>query len=167
MIFRPDAGGLLTVKRTRTLENFRLVLRPNVLLRPNGFSVTVVVLRSTTVTSRIAGCLPPVLVGGSTVNSSSQILVNSTGEPLSAAGPCRVVAWLTRSHCAPVSPRDSDLSQSGGGPEPYDSFRVQCCFTSNLGFREIQVQVDVQTSDVMAGAGGGEGPAPDVRHQPG
>ena len=45
------------------------------------------------------------------------------------------------------------ISQSGGGLEPYDSFRVQC-FASNLGFREIQVQVDVQTSDVMAGAGG-------------
>ncbi len=61
------------------------------------------------VTSRIAGCLPPVLVGGPTVNSSSKILVNSTGEPLSTAGQCRVVAWQTRSHCSPVSPRDSDL----------------------------------------------------------
>ncbi len=61
------------------------------------------------VTSRIAGCLPPVMVGGPTINSSSQILVNSTGEPLSAAGPCRVVAWPTGSHCAPVSPRNSDL----------------------------------------------------------
>jgi len=81
------------------------------LLRPNGFSVTVVirVRRSTTVTSQIAGFLPLVLVGGSTVNSSLQILVNSTGEQLSAAGPCRVVAWPTRSHCSPVSPRDSDL----------------------------------------------------------
>ncbi len=79
------------------------------MLRPNGFSVTVVIRLSTTVSSRIAGCLPPVLVGGLTVNSSSQILVNSTGEPLSAAGPCRVVAWPTRSHCAPVNPRDSDL----------------------------------------------------------
>jgi hypothetical protein len=28
MIFRPDAGGLLTIKRTRTLGNFRLVF-PN------------------------------------------------------------------------------------------------------------------------------------------
>ncbi len=60
-------------------------------------------------TSRIAGCLLPMLDGGSTVNSISQILVNSTGEPLSIAGPCRVVAWPNRSHCAPVSPRDSDL----------------------------------------------------------
>ncbi len=31
-------------------------------------------------------------------------------------------------------------------------------------FREMQV--DVRTSDVMAGAGGGAGPSPDVRHQP-
>jgi hypothetical protein len=58
------------------------------------------------------------------------------------------------------------ISQSGGGLEPYDSFRVQC-FASNLGFWEIQVQVDFQTSDVMAGAGGGTGPILDVRHQPG
>ena len=34
------------------------------------------------------------------------------------------------------------------------------CRAAKLGFREIQV--DVRTSDVMAGAGGGAGPAPDV-----
>ncbi len=38
------------------------------------------------------------------------------------------------------------------------------CFAVKLGFREIQV--DVWTSDVMAGAGGAAGPAPDVQHQP-
>ena len=38
------------------------------------------------------------------------------------------------------------------------------CRAAKLGIREIQV--DVRTSDVMAGAGGGAGPAPDVRHQP-
>ncbi len=38
------------------------------------------------------------------------------------------------------------------------------CFASKLGFLEIQV--DVLTSDVMDGAGGAVGPAPDVRHQP-
>ena len=40
------------------------------------------------------------------------------------------------------------------------------CRAAKLGIREIQV--DVLTSDVMAGAraGGGAGPAPDVRHQP-
>ena len=39
----------------------------------------------------------------------------------------------------------------------------QCC-AAKMGFREIRVEV--RTSDVMAGAGGGAGPAPDVRHQP-
>ncbi len=34
MIFRLDAGGLLTIKRTRTLENFRLVLWPKFCLGP-------------------------------------------------------------------------------------------------------------------------------------
>ena len=38
------------------------------------------------------------------------------------------------------------------------------CRAAKLGIREIQV--DVLTSDAMAGAGGGAGPAPDVRHQP-
>ncbi len=38
MIFRPDAGGLLFIKRTGTLENFRQVLfRPNLLARVNLF----------------------------------------------------------------------------------------------------------------------------------
>ncbi len=38
------------------------------------------------------------------------------------------------------------------------------CSAANMGIREIQV--DVCTSDIMAGAGGGAGPTPDVRHQP-
>ena len=51
------------------------------------------------------------------------------------------------------------VSQPGGSLAP-----SKPCFTSKLGFREIQV--DVRTSDVMAGAGGAVGPAPDVQHQP-
>ena len=38
------------------------------------------------------------------------------------------------------------------------------CRAAKLGIREIQV--DVRTSNVMAGVGGGAGPAPDVRHHP-
>ena len=38
------------------------------------------------------------------------------------------------------------------------------CRAAKLGIREIQV--DVLTSDVMAGVGGGAGPAPDVRVGP-
>ena len=38
------------------------------------------------------------------------------------------------------------------------------CRAAKLGIQKIHV--DVQTSDVMAGAGGGAGPAPDVQHQP-
>jgi hypothetical protein len=30
----------------------------------------------------------------------------------------------------------------------------------------LEIQVDVRTSDVMVGASGAAGPAPDVRHQP-
>jgi hypothetical protein len=107
MILRPDAGGLLTISAREPLEIFRLVLRPKFCFGPMGFFCHC--SNPMAVTSRIAGCLLPVLAGGSTINSSSQILVNSTGEQLSAARPCRVVAWPTQSHCAPVSPRDSDL----------------------------------------------------------
>jgi hypothetical protein len=38
------------------------------------------------------------------------------------------------------------------------------CSAAKMGIREIQVEF--RTSDVMAGAGGAAGPAPDVRHQP-
>ena len=38
------------------------------------------------------------------------------------------------------------------------------CFAAGLGFKEIHVEA--RPGDVMAGAGGSAGPAPDVRHQP-
>ena len=38
------------------------------------------------------------------------------------------------------------------------------CRAADLGYREIQVEA--RAGDVMAGAGGAAGPAPDVRHQP-
>jgi hypothetical protein len=38
------------------------------------------------------------------------------------------------------------------------------CRAAKMGIR--QIQVEVQTADVMAGAGGAAGPAPDVQHQP-
>ena len=38
------------------------------------------------------------------------------------------------------------------------------CRAADLGYREIQVEA--LAGDVMAGAGGAAGPAPDVRHQP-
>ena len=40
----------------------------------------------------------------------------------------------------------------------------KACFAADLGFKEIHVEA--RPGDVMAGAGGGAGPAPDVRHQP-
>ncbi len=38
------------------------------------------------------------------------------------------------------------------------------CSAAKMGIR--QIQVDVRTAGVMAGAGGAAGPAPDVQHQP-
>jgi hypothetical protein len=38
------------------------------------------------------------------------------------------------------------------------------CFAADLGFKEKHVEA--RAGDVMAGAGGAAGPAPDVRHQP-
>ena len=41
---------------------------------------------------------------------------------------------------------------------------VKPCFAAGLSFKEIHVEA--LPGDVMAGAGGAAGPAPDVRHQP-
>ena len=40
----------------------------------------------------------------------------------------------------------------------------KACFAADLGFNEVHVET--RAGDVMAGAGGAAGPAPDVRHQP-
>ena len=42
--------------------------------------------------------------------------------------------------------------------------RFKPCFAADLGYKEIHVEA--RAGDVMAGAGGAAGPAPDVRHQP-
>ncbi len=109
--------------------------------------------------------LPPVLAGGSTVKSSSpnkswsRILVNRCLDPSLAdseslravqqqLGQQSVLAWTPLA--GSVSHQISNqlaLSRS-----------VSC--RANMGIQEIQV--DVQTSDVVAGAGGAAGPAPDV-----
>ncbi len=44
MIFRPDAGGLLNIKRTRTLENFRVVFRTKFCFSPIWFLAVISVL---------------------------------------------------------------------------------------------------------------------------
>jgi hypothetical protein len=41
---------------------------------------------------------------------------------------------------------------------------TKSCRGAGLGFREVHVET--LAGDVMAGAGGAAGPAPDVRHQP-
>ena len=41
---------------------------------------------------------------------------------------------------------------------------TKACFAADCCFKEIRV--DARAGDVMAGAGGAAGPAPDVRHQP-
>ena len=40
----------------------------------------------------------------------------------------------------------------------------KACFAADLGYKEIHVEA--RPGDVMAGAGGAAGPAPEVRHQP-
>jgi hypothetical protein len=40
----------------------------------------------------------------------------------------------------------------------------KACFAAGLGFKEIHVEA--RSGDVMAGAWGAAGPAPDVRHHP-
>ncbi len=134
------------------LREFQTCVSAHVLLRPNLLRIF----------HCRPACLPPVLVGGSTVNSSSQIITVQGHGVRRRAVPGRSLAD-SESRSASQSHSQGPFSQSGGGPEPHVSFQ---CFAANLGFREIQV--DVRTSDVMAAAGGCAGPAPDVtvRHQP-
>jgi hypothetical protein len=114
-------------------------------------------------------CLQPVLAGGSTVHSGSQLQPNKSrarvpvnhGRAVSRPS----LAELLRAAGAPVSRRTRGLSLSRAAVLRHIVMAAsKPCFAANLGFREIQV--DVRTSDVMAGAGGAAGPAQDVRHQP-
>jgi hypothetical protein len=107
MIFRHDAGDLLTIERMRTLENFRLVFQPKFCFGPNCFGFF---------SAGPLACRPCWLEAQllTQVHKKIKGQGHCTGEQLSAAGPCRVVAWPTRNHGAPVSPtgRGHFLSQA-------------------------------------------------------
>ena len=78
-----------------------------------------------------------------------------------AAGPVAGPGRVTRYVCTRCS--DSQTGQLSSRGLFLSWAASQPCFTAKLGFRDIQV--DVRTSDIMAGAGG-PAAAPDVRHQP-
>ncbi len=116
---------------------------------------------------------PPVLAGGSTVNSSLQ---NKSWSriPVNLGRATPRPAWpLTRSHSGQRSSGWGDSqSESQPGLHWQGVFRNLLVLSSSVSCRAnmgiTEIQVDVLTSDVMAGARarGAAGPAPDVRHQP-
>jgi len=61
-------------------------------------------------------------------------------------------------------PTSESLAPTGGLAGCWPASAFKACFAADLGFKEIHVKA--RLGDVMAGAGGEAGPAPDVRHQP-
>ncbi len=94
-------------------------------------------------TGGLAGCCPaypPILCGPS---KTRLVCVNSTATSHQGISSC----WLF-------------LNLAG---VLHHIRASKACFAADLGFTEIHV--DARAGDVMAGAGGAAGPAPDVRHQ--
>ena len=85
-------------------------------------------------------------------------IMSSAGPPATGAGlGCGTVSRFVCVHCTStgkLSSRSLFLPRLSS----------RCCREVGLGFREVHVQA--RAGDVMAGAGGAAGPAPDVRHQP-
>jgi hypothetical protein len=96
------------------------------------------------------------------------IMASRVSVPARGAGPVQVLpVTLTRIVCAKCS-ETGQLSSRGlflgrAAVHRHIAASKPCC-AAKMGI--WQIQVDVRTSDVMAGAGGAAGPAPDVRHQP-
>ena len=97
------------------------------------------------------------------------VVIMASGVSVPAAGPaapglgCRATRFVCAkcTKTGQLSSRGLFLSQAAVRRHIAAS---KPCRAAKLGIKEIQVEV--LTSDVMAGAGGGAGPAPDVRHQP-
>jgi hypothetical protein len=66
-------------------------------------------------------------------------------------------------HCYRPTVQRRPVSQSGFSPAPHCPASKHC-HAADLDYREIHVEA--RASDVMAGAEGTAGPAPDIRHQP-
>ena len=84
-----------------------------------------------------------------------------------AKGPAGLGCGVTRYVCAHCT-ATGQLSSAGLFLNRASVLRhiaaAKHCRAADLGYREIQVEA--RAGDVMAGAGGAAGPAPDVRHQP-
>ena len=86
--------------------------------------------------------------------------------PTCSCRPCQRRTWMRWSdplrvpssvHFNQPTVQPLPVSQSGGS-------LIEPCFAADLGFREIHVEA--RAGNVMAGAGGPAGPAPDALHQP-
>jgi hypothetical protein len=83
-------------------------------------------------------------------------IMSSAGPPAAGGGlGCGAVSRFVCVHCTSTG----KLSSRG-----LFLLSAATCREAGLGFREVHVEA--RAGDVMAGAGGAAGPAPDVRHQP-
>ena len=76
---------------------------------------------------------------------------------------CRVTRYV-RAHCTATGQLSSACLFLNRASVRRHIAAAKHCRAADLGYREIQVEA--QAGDVMAGAEGAAGPAPDVRHQP-
>ena len=97
------------------------------------------------------------------IMASGPTRIQPGGQPGGGPGPLAVTRFVC-AHCTAtgeLSSRGLFLNRASVRRHIAAS---QACHAANLGVREIHVEA--RAGDVMAGAGGAAGPAPDVRHQP-
>ena len=97
------------------------------------------------------------------IMASGPTRIQPGGQPGGGPGPLGVTRFVC-AHCTAtgeLSSRGLFLNRASVRRHIAAS---QACRAANLGVREIHVEA--RAGDVMAGAGGAAGPAPDVRHQP-
>ena len=92
-------------------------------------------------------------------------IMSSAGPTATGAGlGCRAVSRFVCVHCTSTGKLSSSgLFLTRAAVRRHIS-ATKSCREAGLGFREVHFEA--RAGDVMAGAGGAAGPAPDVRHQP-
>ncbi len=92
-------------------------------------------------------------------------IMSSAGPPATGRGlGCGAVSRFVCVHCTSTGKLSSRGLFLARAAVRHHISATKSCREAGLGFREVHVEA--RAGDVMAGAGGAAGPAPDVRHQP-
>ncbi len=105
--------------------------------------------------------VPTLLVAVVTFNA----IMSSAGPPATGGGlGCGAVSRFVCVHCTSNGKLSSRGLFLARAVVHRHISATKSCREAGFGFRELHVEA--RAGDVMAGAGGGAGPAPGVRHQP-